>query len=129
MFKAKLIMTRDVCTVHEDTPVYEAMRVLVDKGVTGLPVVDDDMCLLGIVSEKDMLRLLWETREKHGTVGHVMTRETVTFDESTEVSEVCECLIANSFRRVPILADGKLVGIVSRSDIIKFILDLREKKL
>lgn len=127
MFKAKSAMTETTITVNEDTPVYEAMRLLVQNGITGLPVVSDDMQLLGMVSEKDMLRLLYEERLEKATVSDFMTREVVSFDENADLIDVCECLINNSFRRVPITSGGKIAGIISRADIIKYILTIRKE--
>ena len=126
MFTANSVMTKDVITVSQNTPVYEAMRVLVENRITGLPVVSDDMSLLGMVSEKDMLKLLYETHIQDAPVAEVMTREVVSFDENDDVIDVCECLIDNHFRRIPILSEGRLAGIISRRDIIKFILKLRK---
>ena len=52
-----------------------------------------------------------------------MTEDVVSFDVKDDLIEICECLIQNDFRRVPIVADGRLVGIISRKDIIKYILE------
>lgn len=127
MFKAWEAMTRKVISVKEDIPVIEAMKILVDDNITGLPVVSNDMHLLGIVSEKDMLNLLYHPRSKPVSVSEVMTREVVRFDEFDDLFEVCECLIKNNFRRVPIMSGGKLAGVISRRDIIKFILKIRKE--
>jgi len=126
MFKAKQIMTTDIVCVKRDTPVYEAMKILVDKGVTGLPVVSDDMRLLGIISEKDLLQLLYETRVDKMRVEDLMSKEVASFDEEDDLVDICECLIKRNFRRVPILSKGKLVGIISRRDVIKYILKVRK---
>ena len=126
MLKAKDAMIEDVISVSEDTPTYEAMRVLVDKNITGLPVVSDDMILLGIVSEKDLLNLLFSSHVDAGPVSEFMTRDVVTFDADDELVDVCKCLMDNNFRRVPVVSEGKLVGLISRKDIIKFILKLRK---
>jgi CBS domain-containing protein len=127
MFKASKVMTRDVVTVREETPIMDAVRLLADKGITGLPVVDGENRLVGMVSEKDMLRLLYDADLGEKSVGEVMTRKVVGFGEDTEVVDICECLIQNTFRRVPILRDGKLVGLISRGDLIRFILKFRDR--
>lgn len=127
MFKAWEAMTREVISVKEDIPVIEAMNILVDNNITGLPVVSNDMHLLGIISEKDMLNLLYHPRDKPVFVSEVMTREVVRFDEFDDLFEVCECLINNNFRRVPVMSGDKLVGVISRRDIIKFILKIRKE--
>lgn len=118
MFKAKDVMKTKLVIVTEDTPIYEAVQLLVDNNVTGLPVVQDDMTLVGILSEKDVLRLLYNLADRSGKVGQFMATNIVTFKEDDSLIDVCDCLISNSFRRVPIVRDGKLVGIVSRKDII-----------
>ncbi|MBN2311493.1 MAG: CBS domain-containing protein [Candidatus Hydrogenedentes bacterium] len=119
-------MTKDVVTVTPDCPIMEAMRLLVHHGLTGLPVVSGDGQLLGILSEKDMLRLLYEKPVGDASVEEFMTRDVVSFDENDNLIDICECLIANQFRRVPILSSGKLAGIISRGDIIRCILKARK---
>ena len=111
---AKDVMKSGLLTVRTSTPVYEAMEILATKNVTGLPVVDDYMNLLGVVSEKDILKLLYDPAAKPGLVEEYMTTGVIGFDQGTSLFEICDCLINNNFRRVPILNSGKLVGIISR---------------
>ena len=127
MKKARDIMTKDVLTVSEDTPIYVAMQLLIADKVTGLPVLGTGGKLVGIITEKDMLALLNNTRIDHVTVGDLMTRDVVSFKESDDITKINQCLKEKSFRRVPILSHGKLVGIVSRTDIMQTILRERRK--
>jgi CBS domain-containing protein len=127
MFKAKTVMTTDILFVKRRTPIYEAMKILVDKNITGLPVVNDDMTLAGIISEKDALKLLYDIKDKAGNVEDFMTANICSFDVDDNLVDITECLINNNFRRVPITSEGKLVGIISRKDVIKYILQLRRK--
>jgi CBS domain-containing protein len=101
------------------------MEIIATGNITGLPVVDDSAKLLGIVSEKDLLKLLYDPNAKPGLVKDYMTRDVVSFDWDDSLFEVCHCLINNNFRRVPILDKGKLTGIISRRDIIIYILENR----
>jgi CBS domain-containing protein len=119
---AKDVMKSGLLTVRTSTPIYEAMEILATKNVTGLPVVDDYMNLLGIVSEKDILKLLYDPSAKPGLVKDYMTTDVVGFDRNTSLFEICHCLVNNNFRRVPILDNGKLVGIISRTDIMTYIM-------
>ena len=98
------------------------MEMLATMNVTGLPVVDDNMNLVGVITEKDMLRLLKDPNSKSGNTEEFMTEEVVSFNHDDSLFDICECLINNHFRRVPILNRGKVVGIVSRADIIVYIL-------
>jgi CBS domain-containing protein len=124
---AKEVMKSGLLTVRTSTPIYEAMEILATKNVTGLPVVDDYMNMLGIVSEKDILGLLYDPDAKPGLVEEYMTTGVIGFDQNTSLFEICDCLINNNFRRVPILNNGKLVGIISRTDIMAYIMKNRSR--
>ena len=125
MFKAKDIMTTDVISVKRQTPIYDAIRTMVDNNITGLPVVNDDMTLAGIISEKDVLQLLYsyEDLKCEGKVENFMTTAVVAFDLDENLIAVCNCLLKNNFRRVPVVSNGKLAGIITRKDIIKYIVE------
>ena len=125
MFPAKNIMTTDVMSVKAETLVCDAMRILIDNQISGLPVVDNEEKVIGIISEKDMLRLLFNTSIKENdTVLDYMTKEVVSFKEEDSAVDICEFFMNSSVRRVPIVREGKLVGIVSRRNLIKTILHL-----
>ncbi len=122
MVKAKDIMSRKVTTVHEYANVIDVIKLLVERNVTGVPVVDDADRLLGMVTEKDILMLLlYDPKVKGKTATDLMTTEIVHFDEDENLMTIFESLVQRNFRRVPILSDGRLVGIISRRDIIKFL--------
>ena len=123
MFEAEDIMTADVVTVSRQTPVYDAMETLLENGVTGLPVVDDDMTLVGVITEKDVLKLLAGSIAETATVEQFMSPEVVSFETDADLIEICEFLIHSHFRRVPIVSQGKLKGMISRKDVIKYIIE------
>lgn len=119
------IMSTNVVTVVPDTTILEATNILTKHNITGLPVVDRKKRLLGIVSEKDLLQLAYRLKthtytseNSPKTVKDVMTKEVVAFDENDRLSDVIRCLTDHDFRRVPILSGGKLVGIISRGDLL-----------
>ena len=130
MHKAKDLMTTGVVSVKGETPIYDAIRALVENNITGLPVVNDDMTIAGIISEKDMLRLLYACeigkgeRALSGKVDNYMTPSVITIDHEDDLIAVCNRLIENHFRRLPVLADGKVVGVITRADVIRHILKL-----
>ncbi len=127
MLKAKDIMTTDVVSVTKETPVYEAMELLIENEITGMPVVDDEMNLIGVITEKDCLRLFHaDEDERNKTVGYFMTQPAVHYKENDSLQTICDFMIINYFRRVPVTdKKGKVVGILSRPDVIKYILDQR----
>lgn len=128
MLKARDIMTENPVSVQKDTPIYEALELLAKHNVSGIPVVREDMILVGVLSEKDILSLLYaHESDKEKTVNDFMTHPAVHFDEDESLLDVCDCLANNYFRRVPVTSKGKLVGVISRKDIIDYILQLRRE--
>ncbi len=123
MNETKAIMTTDVITVGRRTPIYDAMEILLENDITGLPVVNDDMMLVGIITEKDILKLLSVLENDSAIVEDFMTKEVASFDQEDDLIRICECLIRKHFRRIPITSQGKLTGIISRKDIIRYILE------
>jgi len=124
---AKDVMKYGLLTVKKSTYIYEAMGLLARKNITGLPVVDDRLNLIGIISEKDMLKQLYNPNAKAGIVQDYMTRDVVSFEWDTSLFEICKCLINNNFRRVPILDCGKLIVLISRTDIMAYIMKNHER--
>ncbi len=125
MLKTKDIMKKKVICVKRDTPVVEAIRLMSTNNITGVPVVEADMTLVGILSEQDVLRLYHTYKdEKDRTVNTFMTHPAIYFDEKEPLLDVCYRLRDNSIRRVPVTSNGKVVGVISRSDILKYILQL-----
>lgn len=109
-------------TVQEDSNIRHVMKLLSENQVTGLPVVSEDMALLGIVTEKDILEVLLYGKDvKSKTAGDLMTTDIVSFEEDEDLMTIFRTLVEDNFRRVPILSDGKLTGIISRRDIINFL--------
>ena len=127
MLRAKDIMTEDIISVRKDTPVYEAVELMAKHGISGMPVVEDDMTLVGILTEKDVLRLFYaDEAEKNKTVEDFMTRPAVHYNENDSLRTICDFMMINYFRRVPVTSKGgKVVGIISRPDVIEHILQLK----
>lgn len=128
MFKIENIMTKDVITVNKETTIQEAIRTIVENNITGLPVVNDEMQLVGIISEKDIMILLYNVGNRAGKVEDFMTRNVVSFEQEDSLAEVCDCLLKNHFRRVPIVKGPKkkLVGIITRKNIVKSIYEYQD---
>ena len=123
MLEAKDIMTKQVVCIRKDTPIFEAIRLMAEKNITGIPVTEDDLTLIGMLSEQDVLRLFHTyDDEKDRTVNDFMTQPAIHFEEHELLLDVCYCLRDNAIRRVPVTLNGKVSGVISRSDILKCIL-------
>ncbi|MBN2269536.1 MAG: CBS domain-containing protein [Sedimentisphaerales bacterium] len=121
MTKVKHVMTTNVVTVRKDTPISRATELLMSNHITGMPVVEEDMTLVGVISEKDVLNLFYSSGQTtNRTVSDFMTTPAVHFDQEEDLQDVCACLMENSFRRVPVTLNGRVVGVVSRCDVLEY---------
>ena len=115
------VMSADVLTTTSDTMVAQASRLMVERGVGSACVVDEDGRLIGILTERDVLRAaasgLTLTGEK---VGEWMTSDPLTVDHDEILSRVAKLMADRNFRHVPIVHDGALEGIVSLRDVWRF---------
>ena len=126
MLRAKAIMTPNPITVKKDTPIREAIKTLIENSIACLPVVNDDMILVGIVSQKDVLDVIYDEDEPC-KVEDFMTKNVFSFNQDNSLTDIADCFIKNHFRKVPIVSEGKLVGVVDKMDIIEHILEVRCK--
>jgi CBS domain-containing protein len=138
--KAKDIMTTKVATVGPDMPVNAIAALLLERHISAVPVIDDDRRILGIVSEGDLMRrgeterrpswwlaafsnaeeLAREFTKTRGIrAKDVMTREVLTVTEETPIATIAELLEKRRIKRVPVVRDGRIVGIVSRADLLR----------
>jgi len=115
MAVARDIMTREVVSTRPTCRVEEVTRVLYFHGISGLPVVDDNHTVIGMVSEADILG----RTTGQDTIQDIMSSPAVTIAEDTPLEEIAAILTAKRIKRVPVVSDGKLVGIVSRADVVR----------
>jgi CBS domain-containing protein len=140
--RAMDVMTSEVITVDESATVPELAKLLAEHGISAVPVVDEHNQVIGIVSEGDLLhraetgterrsswwlemmsstnKLAGEYIKSHsGRVTDIMTRDVLSVTEETPVADIAVLLETNRIKRVPVLRDGKLVGIVSRANLVR----------
>lgn len=118
---AKDCMNRTVYSVRPDDEVCTAVRLFVEKKISGAPVIDNIGNLVGVITEKDCMGIALHAgyhSECGGRVSDYMSSEVVTVDTDTPVMEIAEHFATRSMRRVPVLELGRVVGIVSRRDIL-----------
>ena len=140
--RAKDVMTSDVVTVGANTTIPEVAKLLAERGISAVPVVDAAQRVIGMVSEGDLLhraetgterrRSWWlemlastdqlardYVRSHARTAGEVMTRDVISVVDTTPVADIAILLETNGIKRVPVVRDGKLVGIVSRANLVQ----------
>ena len=118
------IMSGPLVTASPDTPLTEAIRTIVDKGVGLLPVVDDDNRLLGVLTEYDVVNFAFSGSAADTRVSEAMTDadKVVTFAPNAPLEEIVSCFLSQRIHRVPIVADGVLQGIVTRRDVLRSVM-------
>jgi len=119
--KVKDIMTKRVIHLKRDLPLRDAMKLLLRKKISGAPVVDPDGTLVGMLSEKDCLRMFMNglyDGQVGGTVEDFMTRSLHSCKPTDDLFQVASLFFNHPYRRLPVMDNDKLVGIVTRSDVL-----------
>jgi CBS domain-containing protein len=121
--RTKDIMTSPVVTVRPDTPLKDVARILVERGINAVPVVDAANRLCGIVSEADLLTL--ETASSGGSPPHtaheVMSQSVYTLAQDTDATAAARMMLRHRLKSVPVLAGDRVVGIVARRDLLRLV--------
>jgi CBS domain-containing protein len=142
MMTVRDVMTASVITVHPGTPLKEVARLLLDRGISGVPVVDADGVVLGVVSEADFLikeqgiehlrhrrlgSLIGESPAGRAqlaklqavTAGEAMTSPAVTIEPTRAISDAAALMTTRGMNRLPVVEHGHLIGIVTRADLVR----------
>lgn len=118
-------MDTEVPVISHETPVIQAVDFLLDHKVTGAPVVDAKDNLVGIITETDLLKLVTEgvrgEPPTDATVAEYMTRDVITVPPTVDIYYVAGMFLANKFRRLPVVDEGKIVGAITRYDLLRVI--------
>lgn len=118
-------MDKSFITLRPDMDVYDAIAILLDQKITGAPVVDNKENLVGILSEKDCLRTLahgaYSSVPGGGKVEDYMTREVDTIHPDLDIFTVADRFLNCSYRRLLVVKDKKLVGQITRRDLLRAI--------
>jgi len=116
---AKDIMTQTVITAKEDMILTDVIKLLLRWHISGIPVVDDDNNLLGIITEHDVVNFTLSGNAADTKAREVMTKRVETCTPDTLFVEIVNNFASKQIRRIPAVENGKVVGIVSRRDIIR----------
>ncbi len=109
------IMTRKVYTIHPEASAQEAAQLLFQHRISGLPVVNKDNKIIGMVTEADIIS---KVHREGLRVADIMSHEVISVTENTAVGEIASLLTERKIKRVPVVDGDKLIGIVSRGDIV-----------
>jgi CBS domain-containing protein len=115
----RLIMTQKVASIKSTAKISSAIELMTNKNLGGLPVVDDDNCVRAIITERD-IAILFADMLSGVTVAQLMSENVVSALPKTTIFEAERSMATRGFRRLPILSDGKVIGIITSMDVIRF---------
>ena len=124
LLTARDVMVRALVTLRPEWSIFKAIRILLDKRISGAPVVDGENRLIGVLSELDCLRVLTSDefyagqQEESGTVEHFMTASGRTIDPDLGLYAIAHYFLTTPIRRLPVIEGERLIGQVSRRDVL-----------
>ena len=126
MTQARSLVKMDVLCLKPEMPIEQAIGLMRQKNTTSAPVLNDNDTIAGILTESDIIRMFIspENGGKEGTtVRDFMTEGVITEQVDSDISQISWCLLNHHFGQVPIVYNGRFVGVISRKDLLKFMME------
>ena len=122
MTKVQDLMIKNIATVYEDDNIQHICRILTRKKLSGVPVVNKKGKCVGFISERDIIAAVPRPNFSKCKAKHVMMKKVVTIKAEEPIANVSKVFTARKFRALPVVKDGKVVGIITRKDAIEHML-------
>jgi CBS domain-containing protein len=126
MYQVKDAMSHNVVSIRPEATVDAAIRVLLDNGVSGAPVIDDSGKLCGVISQFQLLEVLYDPQVRNCRVAEMMTRNVLTVEDTTLLGVAASQFVVHRIRRLPVVQGGRVIGILSRSDLLRYFIKTGE---
>ena len=120
-------MTRTLTLFSPEQNIHAAAKTLLDQRISGAPVIDDAGKLVGVLSKKDCLKVIYTAsyhKDWGGRVDEYMSRDVHTIESGTDIIAVADLFVESSFRRFPVMENGQVIGQISRHDILRALYEL-----
>lgn len=120
-------MTRTLIQFAPEDNIHDAAKTLLEKRISGAPVIDEEGKLVGVLSKKDCLQVVYNAsyhKDWGGRVDEYMSREIRTIDSGTDIVTVADLFVESNYRRFPVMENGNMVGQISRQDILRALYDI-----
>ncbi|ACV24402.1 CBS domain-containing protein [Methanocaldococcus fervens] len=115
------IMEENVITLKENADIDEAIETFLTKNVGGVPIVNDDNQLISLITERDTIRALLNKIDESETIDDYITRDVIVATPGERLKDVARTMVRNGFRRLPVVSEERLVGIITSTDFIKLL--------
>ena len=127
MYQVKDAMIRNVVSILPTATIEEAIRKLLEHKISGAPVIDQQGRLVGIISQFQLLEVLYDPQIRTQRIQQFMTKEVLTLEDTALLGTAASLFVLHRIHRIPVLSSGRVVGIISRSDLLKYFLETGEK--
>jgi CBS domain-containing protein len=127
MYQVKDAMNDQVVSILPEATIEDAIHLLLDNEVSGAPVIDRSGKLVGIISQFQLLEVMYDPDLKHAAVRDFMTREVVTIEDNALLGCAASLLVVHRIHRLPVTRGGSVVGIISRSDLLRYFVRTGER--
>jgi len=115
------IMEENVITLKENADIDEAIETFLTKNVGGVPIVNDDNQLISLITERDVIRALLDKIDDNEVIDDYITKKVIVATPGERLKDVARTMVRNGFRRLPVVSEGRLVGIITSTDFIKLL--------
>ena len=115
------IMEENVITIKENAEIDDVIETFLEKNVGGVPVVNNDNQLISLITERDVIRILKDRISGEEKVKDYMTKKVIVATAGERLKDVARTMLRNGFRRLPVISEGRLVGIITSTDFIKLL--------
>jgi CBS domain-containing protein len=119
MITAREIMRENVVTINLESSLEEAIELMLSQEISGLPVTDNEGHLVGIVTEFALLAIVYDEKIRQETISEHMTANVLTIEAGDPISKIADMCIVHRVRSVPVMENGRIVGMISRRDVLK----------
>jgi CBS domain-containing protein len=127
MYQVKDAMQKNVVSLVPNATVEEAIRTLLEYKISGAPVIDKEGKLAGIISQFQLLEVLYDPQVRTQRVQQIMTKDVLTIEDNALLGTAANLFVLHRIHRLPVLSKGRVVGVISRSDLLKYFLESGEK--
>jgi len=120
MYQVKNAMSCNVVSIRPEATLAEAIHLLLDHDITGAPVIDEKGRLRGIITQFQLLEVVYDPNRKNARVEECMTRNVLTIEEDALLGAAANMFIVHRIRRLPVTRGGAVIGIISRKDLLRY---------
>jgi len=127
MYQVKDAMNRYVVSICPDATLEAAIELLLNHDISGMPVIDKNGRLHGIITQFQLLEVVYDPQRKKARIEQCMTRDVLTIDENAMLGAAANLFVVHRIRRLPVMRGDKVVGIISRKDLLQYCLQTGEE--